>query len=57
MHPNGLRGLEKGETYLITLHNTAGQIFSMEFYANAGNYSFLMKLQISKLILSKTSPL
>lgn len=57
MHPNGLRGLEKGETYLITLHNTAGQIFSMEFYANAGNYSFLMKLQISKLILSKNSPL
>jgi len=48
---------KEGETYLIIPYNNAGQIFSTEFYANDGNYSFLMKLQISKLILSKNGPL
>jgi len=48
---------KQDEAYLIILHNTAGQIFNTDFFANAGNCSFLMKLQISKLVLSKNGPL
>jgi len=39
------------------MHNTAGQIFGTEFNANAGNYFFLKKLQISKLIISSNGHL